>query len=126
MIGTIPLDPFSRLLQQLLARMPGATGAVFVDWDGESVGQACADGADVESVRLLGAHWGVVYFLMRKKLTPRLAGTETMVLGFSDRQVVISPVTEEYLLIVEASADASPGQAMAICGEVSAQLQEEM
>lgn len=118
------MDVFSTLLQQLVTDRPGARGAVFVDWEGESVGQA---GEDSEAIRLMGAHWGVVYALLQRSLkTRQLAPATSLVIGFKDRQVVVKAVDDQYLLVCDTTREISPAQALSVCGGTAALLREEM
>jgi len=118
------MNVFSTLLQRLVSDLPGSRGAVFVDWEGEAVGTA---GGDIEAVRLMGAHWGVVYSLLQRSLARRQSRPcDGLVLGFEDRQVVSQPVAEEYLVVCDTARETSPARALSLCSDAAARIREEM
>lgn len=118
------MDVFTNLMQELVTDLPGSRGAVFVDWEGEAVGQA---GEDTEATRIMGAHWGVVHGLLQRSLESRkLLPSDGLVMGFEDRQVVIKPVADGYLVVCDVARGTSPGQALALCGQAADRLREEM
>ena len=91
---------FSSILDQLLRELPEALGAVFIDWEGESVDHAAGD-LGATNIKLVGAHWGISYNLMRRACEALEIGTPTeMVLRFSDRRIVIGRVVEGYYLVI--------------------------
>ena len=49
---------FTEILERAVARVPGALGAIFADWDGEAVD--LAGKADRQDLKLMGAHYGVI------------------------------------------------------------------
>ncbi len=114
------MDVFSSLLHQLITDLPGALRAVFVDWEGEAVGQT---GDDPDAARLMGAHWGVVHGLAKKNMAVPVEG---LVLSFEDRHVVVKPVADGYLVVCETSRRTSPGQALWACARTATLIREEM
>lgn len=117
------MDVFSSLLQQLISDLPGARRAIFVDWEGEAVGQA---GDDLDAARLMGAHWGVVHSLMKRSLERHDLPPDGVVLSFSDQRVVIKAVTDGYLVVCQTTRDVSPSHELSACALIAEKLQEEM
>lgn len=96
---------FSDILDQLLRDLPEALGAVFIDWEGESVDHSAGD-LGATNIKLVGAHWGLTYNLMRRACEQLELGTPTnMVLRFADRRVVIGRVVEGYYLVIATPSD---------------------
>ena len=96
---TGPSSIFGEILAQMLAQLPDAHGAVLADWEGEAVDQA----GDVESdeIRLVGAHWGVVYFMARTSLqNVGDSGPRDLTLRFARQQVIVRRLTDDYYIVV--------------------------
>lgn len=91
---------FNPMLSQLVKDLPGADGAIFVDWEGEAVDRF--DGSQQETpIRLIGAHWGIIYYLFRGALERTGGGDpRQLVLSFKTQTFVISQVTSHYLMVV--------------------------
>ena len=90
---------YGEILRQILAQLPDAHGAVLADWEGEAIDQA----GDVESteMRLVGAHWGVVYFMARTSLqNVGDSGPRDLTLRFGRQQVVVRRLTDDYYIVV--------------------------
>ena len=54
------MNSFNDILQRMVESVEGATGAVFVDFEGEAVGEFARDLPQLE-IRIVGAQWGVVW-----------------------------------------------------------------
>ncbi len=59
--------PFKELLGQLVARVPGAQGAIVADWEGEAVDQFGV--MDDYDLKIIGAHKGVILQNLRAVVT---------------------------------------------------------
>ncbi|MBK8482168.1 MAG: roadblock/LC7 domain-containing protein [Proteobacteria bacterium] len=96
---------FSEILDELLRELPEALGAIFIDWEGESVDHSAGD-LGATNIRLVGAHWGIAYNLMRRACEQLELGTPTnLVLRFAERRVVIGRVVEGYYLVIATAAN---------------------
>jgi predicted regulator of Ras-like GTPase activity (Roadblock/LC7/MglB family) len=56
--------PFKTILNELVESIPGATGAILADWEGESVEQYCL--YDDYELKLIAAHKGIVLARIRE------------------------------------------------------------
>ncbi len=91
--------PFKTLLNRLLEDVPGALGAIIIDWEGEAVDLAAQ--IDPYEVKVLGAHQGIILNLIRDVLKRLESGTlEQVVIRTDTSRVLIAPLTEDYLLIL--------------------------
>lgn len=94
---------FNPMLTRLVKDLPGAEGAIFVDWEGEAVDRF--DGTQQETpIRLIGAHWGIIYYLFRGALERAEGGDPIqLVLAFERQTFIVSQVTSHYLMVVTMS-----------------------
>ncbi|SDZ89537.1 Predicted regulator of Ras-like GTPase activity, Roadblock/LC7/MglB family [Desulfuromusa kysingii] len=92
--------PFKSLLKRLLEDIPGALGAIIVDWEGESVDHVTR--VDDYDIKVLGAHGGIILSQLKDTLSRIDSGElEQVVIRAGEKKILISPLTEEYLLILE-------------------------
>ncbi len=93
--------PFQYLLTNLLVDVPGAEGAIFLDYEGEAVELVTRKATPYE-LKLEGAYQGI--FLRRlQRLTELLGGGEIERLSISGRQLRVMGQTLKggyYLLLV--------------------------
>jgi len=121
MIGS----PFATILEDLVRAVPGADGAIFIDWEGEAVDAFSP--ADEDRMRLIGAHWGIIYNQSRNACDKIGIGAPfELLLRFEDQQVIIRHVTDEYLAIVTLDRGANLGRALGLMRTMEARLREEM
>jgi predicted regulator of Ras-like GTPase activity (Roadblock/LC7/MglB family) len=55
--------PFKTILRELVESVPGATGAILADWEGEAVEQFCH--YDEYELKVIAAHKGIVLNRMK-------------------------------------------------------------
>lgn len=95
---------FGRILTDLLAALPGARGAVLADWEGEAVDQATRVGTT--NIRLVGAHWGIIYYLARTSFEKlRLGAPRELQMFLTNEQVVVRCVANDYFVVVSSDAN---------------------
>lgn len=90
--------PMKEDLGRLVRSVPGALGAILIDWEGEAVEHvACMD--DYE-LRVLGAYKGAILLNMRETVA-RFGGDtlEEMVVGTAESRTIVRPITSEYFLV---------------------------
>ena len=117
---------FTEILEELVKGVPGAQGAIFVDWEGESVAEFAARGS-TNSIRLVGAHWGIIYFLARRRLESTGIGDPVQLLLYFERQqLLIHRVTDEYLLVLSLKREGNVGRALELARASSSRLRQEM
>lgn len=91
--------PFKSLLNRLLEDIPGALGAIIIDWEGEAVDQV-ARIADYD-IKVLGAHKGVILGLLREAMTRFDSGElEEVQIRTGRNKTLIAPLTTDYFLIL--------------------------
>ena len=95
---------FKSQLKQLLDNVPGALGAIIVDWEGEAVDQVST--VDEYDVKVLGAHSGIILTQLRDVLLRTESGSLNEVVICTDQnKILIVPLTEDYLLILQLELD---------------------
>ena len=118
-------SPFAEILSDVVHAVPGARGAVFVDWEGEMVDQVAATSDD--DLKLLGAHWAIAYYQTRTALDRHAAGmAEEILLRFERQQVLIRRVTDEYLVVMALGHQADLGHARNLLHLAGLRLREQM
>jgi predicted regulator of Ras-like GTPase activity (Roadblock/LC7/MglB family) len=91
---------FGEILGELLQDLPLARGAIFVDWEGEAVDHASSRLGDT-SIRLMGAHWGVIYSLAQAMFAKLECGTpHQLALTFLGERVIVQQVSDAYFIVV--------------------------
>lgn len=91
--------PFKSLLSRLLEDIPGALGAIIIDWEGESVDQVAR--MDEYEIKVFGAHKGVVLSLLRDALARVDSGElEEVLIRTGNNKTLIAPLTVDYFLIL--------------------------
>ena len=92
--------PFKSLLKRLLEDIPGALGAIIVDWEGESVDQVSM--VNEYDIKILGAHSGIILTQLREALLRTDSGAlDQVVIRTGRSKTLISPLTEDYLLMLQ-------------------------
>ncbi len=120
------LEVFARILHLVVRQTPGALGAVFIDWEGEAITDHCRSRRRTD-MRLLGAHWAVIYFLVRNHLASlRAQGVERLVLRLEHLLVVVAKVTTDYLLVVALRPEGNLARALSACDVAVERLRREM
>lgn len=121
---------FGEILDQLLAAIPGALGAILADWEGETVDMARVGVGDDDAFfdgQLAAAHWGVVYNFCRQKVAQLALGKiDTMMMRFERQQVVTARVTDDYYLTTVLGPDADMQRALAPLTKARQRIEEEM
>lgn len=101
---------FSALLEELVSKVEGAQGAIFLEKDGEAVAWYTA--GDVDRLRLRAAYAAVVLQAARALASEMKVGpTRRLVLGYDEAKFIIEELESGYFLVLELSATASVGKA---------------
>ncbi len=102
--------PFKNLLNRLLEDIPGAVGAIIVDWEGEAVDQVAR--IDDYEIKVLGAHSGIILGFLREALAQIESGDlDEVVVRAGDDKILLAPLTDEYVLILQLGAKAIAARA---------------
>ena len=92
--------PFRSLLTQLLEDIPGASGAIIVDWEGEAVDQVAT--SNDHEIKVLGAYSGIILAQLKEALSRTdSGGLDEVVIRAGRTKILITPLTEDYLLILQ-------------------------
>ena len=85
-------------LSLLMASVPGALGAILVDWEGEAVDQVA--GMDDYELKVLGAYSGAILMNLRATVD-RFDDDELeeMVVSTATMQMIVRLVTRDYFLV---------------------------
>lgn len=103
--------PFKQLLDELIDSVPGASGAIIADWEGEAVDHVAR--MDDYELRVIGAHKGILLGNLRKVMK-RLEEDQLqeVVIATNNAQILILPVTHDYFLVLVTHRDAVVGRAL--------------
>jgi predicted regulator of Ras-like GTPase activity (Roadblock/LC7/MglB family) len=103
-------DPFRRVLRGLVGEVPGAWGAIFVDWEGEAVELFATN--DEYEVKLAGAHTGLLLTrLVSSGKDASLGRTTSFHLRTEDAAYFLHTLDEEYFVLLAASPRTPAGVA---------------
>ncbi len=116
--------PFKTLLNRLLEDIPGAVGAIIVDWEGEAVDQVAR--IDDYEIKVLGAHSGIVLGFLREALTRLEGGSlDELVFRSGENKILLAPLTDEYVLILQLGPTAIAARASYKMGNCVAELRDQ-
>lgn len=108
---------FAAILTDLIARVPGALGAVLVDAEGEAVDYAGR--LDAFDLKLAAAHWQIVLTDLRAKAAAHTSGSpRSLVVRGEKRSFIVHELPEGYTLVLVLSRRAGFTQAtraFAVC-----------
>jgi predicted regulator of Ras-like GTPase activity (Roadblock/LC7/MglB family) len=91
--------PFKSLLNRLLDDIPGALGAIIIDWEGEAVDQVAR--MEEYEIKVLGAHNGIILNLLREAMARIDSGEmEEVLIRTGRNKILIAPLTVDYFLVL--------------------------
>ncbi|UFS68761.1 roadblock/LC7 domain-containing protein [Geomonas sp. RF6] len=103
--------PFKLLLTELVEGVPGASGAILADWEGEAVEQHTL--LDPYEMKVTAAHWGIILSSMKgmgKKLPMGDVGEG--IITTDAQHVLVGAVGEDYTLVMTLSRSTLPLMAL--------------
>ena len=104
--------PFQTIVTELVKRVPGATGAILADWEGEAVAQYCPEGDEYE-LKVLGAHKGIILNRMRELHATLGAGElRETVITTAEQHILVGAVGPEYVLVMALQRASLLGRAL--------------
>lgn len=98
------------IIQGLIDKVPGASAAIFVDNDGESIAHA---GETAQDIKLQGA-WKEIHLDRIKEITNRLGlgNVQAVLFSLDQGNELMAPVEKEYCLVLFMSSFADLRVAM--------------
>lgn len=103
--------PFKRILKELVESIPGATGAILADWEGEAVEQFCH--FDEFEMKIIGAHKGIILTRLRELHSGMGVGeVEDIVITAGSQRHIVAPVGPDYFLVMTIDRSALPALAL--------------
>ncbi len=119
---------FSSILEDIVASLPGALGAIFLDWEGETIDGYSQMGNT--NLRIVGAQWGIIFYQSHELFNKHNQGApELITLCFEHQQVILRRVTndyDDYLVLMALEKDANLGRALALLKEAEQKLKKEI
>jgi predicted regulator of Ras-like GTPase activity (Roadblock/LC7/MglB family) len=117
--------PFKRLLTTLVEAVPGASGAILADWEGEAVEQHCQ--GDPYEMKVTAAHWGILLARLKGLHQKYHAGqVRESVITTDEQHVIIGAVGEDYALVMTLTRMALPLMALQSFRETCTLLKKEI
>ncbi len=95
--------PFKAMMRELVNDVPGATGAIFVDWEGESVDNYSVD-EDTYQLKVVGAYKGVILNIINEAQRSSGSGpVKCVIVKMENFNILMTPVKDGYhvVLVVE-------------------------
>jgi predicted regulator of Ras-like GTPase activity (Roadblock/LC7/MglB family) len=103
--------PFKTLLTKLVENVPGASGAILADWEGESVEQHCF--GDSYEMKVTAAHWGILLTMLKGVQEKYRTGQlHEAIIGTDHQYVIVGALGDDYALVMTMDQDALPLQAL--------------
>jgi predicted regulator of Ras-like GTPase activity (Roadblock/LC7/MglB family) len=98
--------PFKRLLTNLVDAVPGASGAILADWEGEAVEQHSPHGDPFE-MKVTAAHWGILLtrFKGLQEQYP-IGRVQQSVISTDQQHVIVGAIGDDYTLVMTMSRNA--------------------
>jgi predicted regulator of Ras-like GTPase activity (Roadblock/LC7/MglB family) len=117
--------PFKKLLTELVRNVPGATGAILADWEGEAVDQVAR--MDDYELKVIGAHQGVILYNLKETLS-RLEESEVreLVVTTGTTQTLVLPINAEYFLVLTMEKENAEGRALLEARRCVSRLKKEI
>ena len=118
--------PFKAMLTELVTAVPGASGAILADWEGEAVAQYYLHEDDYD-LKILGAHKGIILNQMREIHADLGSGElKEAVITTARQHVLIGTIGPDYNLVMTLIRAALIGYAFHHFRRTLEQLREEI
>jgi predicted regulator of Ras-like GTPase activity (Roadblock/LC7/MglB family) len=118
--------PYLRLLEQLLASVPGALAALLLDPNGEVVVEA-GPRLDRDRHRLIGAYQGIA-LQTAQQATQRyeIGGIACLVCRYTSASLILRPLRDGYYLVVSLTPEANLGRGIHFSAATGVELDAEL
>lgn len=117
--------PFRSLLTELVQGVPGASGAILADWEGEAVEQYTL--LDPFEMKVTAAHWGIILSGLKgvgKKLP--MGEIKEGIITTDAQHVLVGAVGDDYTLVMTISRSTLPLVALHTFRDTVGRLKEEI
>ncbi|MEO6955018.1 MAG: roadblock/LC7 domain-containing protein [Polyangia bacterium] len=114
---------FTEALRQVVARVPGARGAVFLDGEGEAVDEFAE--VSTTEIRILGAHLGILIAII-KEHAGKLGDPQELVIETERAILLVLVLDDRYMVALEAGPTAQLGVMRRELGRAADALRREM
>lgn len=117
--------PLKSIIAEIVAQIPGALGAVLIDWEGEAVEHVSR--MDDYELKVMGAHHGVILDNLRRASERLGKGpVEEITIHAGNMTILVTPVTRDYFLVLSLDKQALAAQARAVVRALSPGLRAEV
>ncbi|MBE9503836.1 MAG: roadblock/LC7 domain-containing protein [Proteobacteria bacterium] len=118
--------PFRSIMKELVGSTRGATGAIFVDWEGEAVDQYTTED-ELFHLKVVGAHKCVILELINDaKKALKNEKVESVTIKMENYNVLLGPVKDGYFVAVILKPEAIISEARHRMMKAVAALKKEM
>lgn len=102
---------FKTILTDLVQSVPGATGAIIADWEGETVDHVAL--IDDYELKIMAAHLVIILTRM-KDIQGRISADPVrgVVITLAEQLVILGPVGDDYSLVLTLGREAIAGRAI--------------
>jgi predicted regulator of Ras-like GTPase activity (Roadblock/LC7/MglB family) len=121
--GTRMETAFTEALRDVVVRVPGARGAVFLDCEGEAVDEFAQ--MPTTEIRILGAHLGILLALVREH-APFVGEPLELCIEAERAIMLVLSIDKRYLVVLEAAPDAPLGLMRRELAKAVESLREQM
>ena len=117
--------PFKGLLTSLVEAVPGASGAILADWEGEAVEQYTH--GDPFEMKVTAAHWGI-HLTRLKGLHGKYATgmVQQSVISTDEQHVIVGAIGDDYAMVMTMDRNALPLLALHSFRETAVLLEKEI
>jgi hypothetical protein len=111
--------PFRKILHDLLDATDGSLGAMFLDYEGESVQLLGRDGVQIDDLKIIGAYQGIFLTQLRKLCSDHEVGApQRFKIDFAHTRILSCDLRDGYYLVLLTRTDANEGiawQRLGVC-----------
>lgn len=116
---------FNQILKKAVVETQGAVGAIFLDREGEEIAHYTT--LPGEEMKLMGAHYGIVWLEMAEIAHRRLDSPAAEAIFVTEKGIcLMRPVQKEYMILLLVRPSEGIGQARRWLGWAAAEIQREI
>jgi predicted regulator of Ras-like GTPase activity (Roadblock/LC7/MglB family) len=117
--------PFKRILKTLVEEIPGASGAILADWEGEAVEHFCH--YDDFDLKVIGAHKCIILNQMKELHRGFAAGDmRDAIISTDSQRIIVGVINADYSIVVTLAREALMGAALQTIRAAIVELREEI